>query len=51
MEVFKSWGIPSRHHGNLHPLFSREADSACKYRLPKSGDTGGGTSVLASLGR
>lgn len=49
---FLSWSHPgcfnSRHpviQGNL-PL---EADSACKYRLPKSGDTGGGTSVLASL--
>ena len=30
----------------VHVMVS-QADSACKYRLPKSGNTGGGTSVLA----
>lgn len=33
----------------FHVMVS-QADSACKYRLPKSGNTGGGTSVLASFG-
>ena len=33
----------------VHVMVS-QADSACKYRLPKSGNTGGGTSVLASFG-
>ena len=52
MGIFQVMGGPqSSPWFALHLLLPREADSACKYRLPKSGDTGGGTSVLASLGR
>lgn len=42
--------IPNVTTDRLWRLLELElfADSACKYRLPKSGDTGGGTSVLAS---
>jgi len=42
--------IPNLEEDRLWRLLEVElfADSACKYRLPKSGNTGGGTSVLAS---